>query len=309
MNTNGRIGLSMRSVRGKFVAVGLILACAALSAIAPPAHAQASPPAPPGPPGLSDTNRLIPDRKLFRKSDLLFLAGFTGATVALFPLDRQLATTVRDSGLITNRTLEETAKVIGFLGSPGPFLLGGVMYAVGRYADKPRVAHLAVHSVESIVVGMSVATILKTTLGRARPFITADTNPRDFVLGRGFRSGSYQSFPSGHSTTAFAVAASATAEVNEWWPRATWIVGPVLYSGATLVGLSRMYEDKHWASDVVMGAAIGIFAGLKTVRFNHTRAGNRLDRLLLGSDHEPGLQFRVTPASEGSILLSASARW
>jgi hypothetical protein len=53
-----------------------------------------------------------------------------------------------------------------------------------------------------------------------------------------------------------------------------------------------MYEDKHWASDVVMGAAIGTFAGLKVVRFNHTHEGNRIDRWLLGTSSDgSGLQL------------------
>ena len=39
-------------------------------------------------------------------------------------------------------------------------------------------------------------------------------------------------------------------------------------------GISRMYENWHWASDVVMGAAIGSFAGWKTVRYAHSHPGN-----------------------------------
>lgn len=70
-----------------------------------------------------------------------------------------------------------------------------------------------------------------------------------------------------------------------------------------------MYEDKHWASDVVMGAAIGVFAGLKTVRFNHTRTGNRLDRWLLGGEDDAGLQLRLSPAADGSLLIGGSSRW
>jgi len=59
-------------------------------------------------------------------------------------------------------------------------------------------------------------------------------------------------------------------------------VGRVIYGGATLVGLARMYHDEHWASDVALGAAIGIFTGRRVVRWHHTHPGNRLDRILLG---------------------------
>lgn len=248
-----------------------------------------------------------PRERLFTRSDVWIGAAFTAGTIALFPLDRDIATRVRDSALVNNRTVEETAKVIGFLGSPGPFLIGGAMYLVGRAADKPRLAHLAVHGTEAIVVGAGVAGVLKAVLGRSRPFVTADTNPADFRPLRGFTADRYQAFPSGHSTVAFSVASAVTAEMHEWYPRATWVVAPVLYGGATLVGLSRMYEDKHWASDVLMGAAIGTFAGLKTVRFTHTRAGNRIDRWLLGGD--AALQLRVLPSAAGGVRLAAVTAW
>ena len=91
------------------------------------------------------------------------------------------------------------------------------------------------------------------------------------------------------------MAAAVVAETREWWPGSTWYVAPVMYGGAALVGMSRIYNDQHWASDVVMGAAVGTFAGLKVVRFNHTRAGNRLDRILLGT--------RVVPAAKGAALM------
>ena len=44
-----------------------------------------------------------------------------------------------------------------------------------------------------------------------------------------------------------------------------------------------MYEDKHWASDVAMGAALGAVSGWATVRYHHHRPGNRLDKVFLGS--------------------------
>jgi len=225
----------------------------------------------------------------------------------MFPLDRHVARQIRDSALIENHALEQTANVIGFLGSYGPFLIGGGMYVVGRVAERPRLAHLAVHGLESAIFGAAATGVIKAALGRARPSVAGHDNPRDFALFRGLRSDDYQAFPSGHATMAFSIASAVTLELEGWYPRSAWIVGPILYGGATLVGLSRMYEDKHWASDVVMGAAIGTFAGLKTVRFTHTRAGNRLDRWLLGDDAL--VQLRVLPGADGSLRFAAFTPW
>lgn len=244
--------------------------------------------------------------RLFGKRDLWIGAAFAAGTAAMFPLDRQIAHEIRDSALVNDRTLVETAKAIGFVGSYGAFIIGGGMYVVGRAADKPRLAHLAVHGLESAVVAATTTGVLKTILGRARPFVAGHDDPHDFQLMRGIRSDSYQAFPSGHTTMTFAIASAVTLELEQWHPRSAWVVGPLLYGGATLVGLSRMYEDKHWASDVVMGAAIGTFAGLKTVRFTHTRAGNRIDRWLLGDE---ALQFSVLPGTDGTLRLAARTPW
>jgi membrane-associated phospholipid phosphatase len=255
----------------------------------------------------ADSVRL--NRPLFVKSDLYILGMFSAATVAMFPLDRHLASVIQDEDLVTNRDLERASSVIRFFGGSGPFLIGGSMYVVGRAARVPRMAELAVHGTEAVVVGAVTSGVLKIILGRARPYLTADTNPRNFGFGRGQKSGDYQSFPSGHSTAAFAAAAAVSAETAEWWPQTRWVFGPILYGGATLVGISRMYDDKHWASDVVMGAAVGTFAGLKTVRFNHTHAGNRLDRWLLGRSAQSA-HLRLSAGEGGrSLGLVANVTW
>ena len=62
----------------------------------------------------------------------------------------------------------------------------------------------------------------------------------------------------------------------------------MLYSGAALVGLSRMYNDKHWASDVVAAAAIGTLTGRTLVRYTHTRPASRLNRWLRSATIAPG---------------------
>ena len=66
-----------------------------------------------------------------------------------------------------------------------------------------------------------------------------------------------------------------------------WLIGPALYGGAALAGISRMYNNRHWASDVIVGAGIGTFAGLKVVRFNGSHSGNRIDRWFLAGSLIP----------------------
>ena len=241
----------------------------------------------------------IPDRQLFHRSDLYVAGAFALGTAALLPVDKHLAQLIRDDDLIGNGTLHRLSSTARFFGGPGPLIIGPAMYVVGRYAHVPRMAELAVHGTEAVLVGGAVATVIKFTAGRERPFVNADTNPHDFRFLSGARDDTRRSFPSGHTTAAFSAAAAVVAETHEWWPRSTWYVAPLMYGGATAVGLSRMYDDQHWASDVLMGAAIGTFAGLKTVRFNHTHTGNAIDTILLG--------MRVVPAPDGVALAWSSS--
>jgi membrane-associated phospholipid phosphatase len=246
--------------------------------------------------------------RLFMRSDVYVLTGFGLATVAMFPLDRHLASVVHDEDLQANRDLMRLSSTVRWFGGQGPYLIGGGMYVLGRVFHSSRAAELAVHGTEAVVVGNVVSGALKIILGRARPYTSSDTNPRNFGFGRGLRSADYQAFPSGHATTAFAAAAAVAAETLEWWPRSRWIFRPILYGGAALVGLSRMYDDKHWASDVVMGAAVGTFAGLKVVRFNHTHVGNRLDRWLLG-DSSAAAHIRMYPGTDGALGVGMHLTW
>jgi hypothetical protein len=61
-----------------------------------------------------------------------------------------------------------------------------------------------------------------------------------------------------------------------------------------------MYENRHWASDVIMGAAIGTFAGTKVVRYHRTHPGNPIDRWLLNVSASPSelghLTVSILPA-------------
>lgn len=97
----------------------------------------------------------------------------------------------------------------------------------------------------------------------------------------------------GPTTTAFAAASALTRELSGTHPRMAWLVGPVLYGGATAVGLSRMYDNKHWASDVIAGAAVGTLIGRTLVADQHARPGNRFDRLLLPNAVEPSEQGMI----------------
>ena len=226
---------------------------------------------------------LVVPRGLFARADAFLAAGFAAATVALFPLDQHFAEELQSPAAQSSDALDNTATRFEKLSSPGAYYLGGGMYLLGRVAGWERIADMGLHATESLLLAEGIGYVLKRTIGRARPYVSNTADPRDFSFGTGFATGDRRSFPSGHTYTAFALASAMTSETREWWPGSTWFVAPVLYGGATMVGLSRMYHNQHWASDIVLGAAVGTFSGLKLVRFMHDHPGNRTDRLMLGS--------------------------
>jgi membrane-associated phospholipid phosphatase/HAMP domain-containing protein len=228
-----------------------------------------------------DTAHAERRKTLFTYRDGLLAAGFAGLTFAMFPADERIAKSMQREYLQTISQLDDAATSVEWITTPGAFFIGGGLYAAGRLTKRPNLSDLGWHGTEAVLISSGITGMLKGLLGRSRPFVSADTNARDFKFGKGFGTSERQSFPSGHTTTAFAAASAVTSEVQRLWPKYTWYVAPVLYGGATLVGISRMYHNRQWASDVAVGAAIGTFSGLKVVRYSHAHPDNPVDRVLL----------------------------
>ncbi|MBA2686055.1 MAG: phosphatase PAP2 family protein [Gemmatimonadaceae bacterium] len=220
--------------------------------------------------------------RLFTRADPYILGAFLVGAAALRPFDSQIANEIREPEAQLNRTASHAAKTFNFLGSPGTLVAGVTMYGVGRIGHFDRVADLGLHSTEAIVVSSGITYVIKGLAGRERPSHAGVNDPDDFRFGGGFAKGSSSSFPSGHATAAFAMATVVTLETHRWWPKSTWFIAPVMFGGASMVGLARLYTNAHWASDVIMGAGIGTLTGLKVFRYNHvTSANNRANRWLL----------------------------
>jgi len=253
-----------RSPRAAFLALVMV------AGLAPAAAAQTAP-------------ANAPTVPLFTRDDA-YLGGLVlVGTAALWPVDAKVAEALQKPNRQANKLFQHLATDVRIVAVPGAVVIGTTMYAVGRLAHSPWMADIGLHGEEALLAGDIVNTAIKWTAGRGRPFVEGDTNPHDYRLLRGWQRGrDYSSFPSGHALAAFSAAAAVTNETAHWWRAGEWYVGPVLYAGATAVALSRLYNNQHWASDVIMGAGIGIFAGNKIVRFNHrTHPNNRVDRWLL----------------------------
>lgn len=217
---------------------------------------------------------------LFTVRDAALIGGFTLIAAAAAPVDKHFARELRKPVRQSSTILRNSATVFRIFGHPGALVAGAGLYLVGRIDGQRRVEDLGLHSVEALVLASAVTGAVKTLSGRARPYVDTG-NSANFELGRGWRDDAYRSFPSGHATMAFALASIVSSETVRWWPRSRWLIGPVMYSGATLTGVSRIYNNEHWASDAAVGAAIGTLTGLKVFRYQHSHPNNTLDRTFL----------------------------
>ena len=216
------------------------------------------------------------------RRELIFGGGAIIATALLAPFDRPIQRSMQTEDLQEDRGLHRAANALAFSGGPGPFIAGGALYVVGRGASSTRLAGLGVHLTEGVVVAAALNGLVKGLSGRALP--NATTKPGHFSFGRGFHDGNgpFVSFPSGHTAASFAAAAVITDEVSSWDSSTARIVGPIAYTSASLVALSRLYENVHWASDLPLGAAIGILSGKAVVLWEQRHPANWLDRHLVG---------------------------
>lgn len=133
-----------------------------------------------------------------------------------------------------------------------------------------------IYVLSSAIMGGTVS-VLKSSSHRLRP-----------------NGNGYNSFPSGHTANAFAAAEFLNQEYKEVSP---WY-GYAGYTVAAATGALRMYNNKHWFSDVVAGAGIGILS-TKMAYYLYPR----LKKLVLGK--ETIVNYSMVPAYQnGAIGLS-----
>jgi membrane-associated phospholipid phosphatase len=261
-------------MQSRFHGIKLLCACASLAIlpIAPAAAQQV----------VSQTaNDTSVHHAIFGRRDAITAAAFVLGTAAVMPLDRHIAVESQRKSLQNNAALGHAMTGFRVLGEPGSIIIAGATYVYGRAEDSPRSAEIGLRTIESIGAAGLTSLVIKGFAGRARPFVTSDTNPHRYKFGRGFHDDDYTSFPSGHVTTAFAAASAASQEITYLWPHASRLWTPVLFTSASLVGVARIYEDKHWASDVVAGAAVGTLVSRAVVHYARAHPHNVIDRWLL----------------------------
>jgi membrane-associated phospholipid phosphatase len=143
---------------------------------------------------------------------------------------------------------DRVARVFKYGGEPVLiFGVSGGILAAGVISGRPELTRRGGRVLASVVAAGLTTGALKEITGRFRP-----DNTTDPYVFRPFTN--HDAFPSGHATMAFALATSLSAEIHRPWATA------LLYAGATGTAWSRLNDQKHWLSDVLAGATVGITA-------------------------------------------------
>lgn len=152
---------------------------------------------------------------------------------------------------------------------------------------------------QAYITAGAIESILKFLSKRQRPnYINPQTNINDPTFHGPFYKFPTQSsglstnssFPSGHTTAVFAAATVYALEYRHH----PWI--PIFaYSFATAVGISRLTEDKHWPTDILVGAALGYLSGKQVVDNYHRYMKIRQPERPMRQKKKGNLSFNIEP--------------
>jgi membrane-associated phospholipid phosphatase len=260
-------------------------------ALATPAWAQDAVPSEKAPISGTDLSRFIPDTVsaedgrrtlgslpanlgrsfvgVFSSENLTPLLLGTAATAMAVPFDNRV-----QSGLIGQAPgASKAASTAGGFSVVAPATLG--LFVAGRFAHDGRFRAFSYDAGQAVVVNGVYTGILKKAAQRQRP------DASDSL-----------SFPSGHSSTAFALATVADRHYG-------WKVAVPSYVAASAIALSRISNNKHHLTDVVAGATIGIICGRTVVRTNGEPVGRQRQLSL----------FPVTDPQGTGVGVGASLTW
>lgn len=229
--------------------VGLLSQAAATPAPAPlVAPVTQAPAVAPANPFDSFFTNLGHDFKALGTADTAWIAGFggAGALVLHHNSDQRLHTWVLQQNASATTSSNSA--------SAGNFIGNGVVQGGGAIAVW--LAGMAGHSVKVETVGADLirAQALNGLLTQGIKFAARRTRP----------DGASHSFPSGHTSAAFATAAVIQRDYGT-------VASLPFYAMGGFVGWSRIRSNHHWLSDTVAGAAIGIISGRAATRHHKTR--------------------------------------
>lgn len=208
--------------------------------------------------------------KSLNKTDYAVGVGIVGTTLLIMQFDEDIKEFANKN---KSDTLDKLAPAFRKFGEFYPPL---ILLSTGYLFDNEKSIETGIYATEASLLGLGITFVGKNIFARARPYTGNGSNS----WGNESFNKDFSSFPSGHSTVSF-----ATATVIAEMYKNKKGIAPAAYTLATLAAFSRVYNDKHWASDIFLGSCIGYLTAktfINVKRNSDSFLGPQLNDHLLG---------------------------
>ena len=202
--------------------------------------------------------RLLASPWRFDRSDWLNTAIVLGVGGGLMALDASIRDFIQ--GDVRGGTTNDAADFFRDFGDTHILAMGlGATYVGAELIGDEQLQETALLAEESLLLASVLGLGIKWFSQRDRPSSGKSPTSWDpFSFDE-----TNTSFVSGHAINSFAVASVISSQYGN-----QYLIGPAAYGVATLTSFSRLNDNRHWASDVFVGAAVGYFVGKMVVRYN-----------------------------------------
>lgn len=183
----------------------------------------------------------------WKENDFLKLGGVAAGTLSLYAVDDNIQREFRSHEEDVPNVLLDYG---WYAGSPqNNYGFTGAVYLTGLFTRNEKLRRTGVLLISSATATGFLQQLTKSGVGRARP--GAEFGKNHF---RPFGGDvAYRSFPSGHAVLTFTNAHVIAKQFRSPWVKAS------IYTVGLIPGISRIYEDAHWASDVFLSWALSYF--------------------------------------------------
>jgi hypothetical protein len=188
--------------------------------------------------------------------DLAIVASITGISfIADKPINKIFADNKNH-----NNFINELTKISNYYGTAkGGIIISGGTLLTGFLTDNDEIIKTGMMFAEAAIFSVLITQSLKMLIGRERPDFTP--NHLHFI-GPNLSLDQFQSLPSGHATHVFAISTVASGITDNIYLKI------LFYFPAVLTSFSRIYQNRHWFSDVMLGSFIGYYTGKKILSLN-----------------------------------------
>lgn len=225
---------------------------------------------------LLDTKEVFTSPRRWGEQDWLTLGAVTAGIGTVMVFDEDIGRAIRHARSDALTNIFDNVQPLG-----NEYAIGivGTFYLWGEIFKDPRAKSTALDSIAATAIGPGIiVNATKYLVGRSRP--TDGKGAYDFQPFSG-----HDSFMSGHTTEAFALASVITEHYPQPWVKVS------AYALAGTVGYARLNNNRHWTSDVLVGAVVGTYVGKTVVHFN--REHHRIKLQPIVSSDMQGAEFSM----------------